>query len=135
MSLPYENNLEPKYNLSTTEIVGAMYERIEAIDKELSEEYKDGETCWAANLESEKEKLENAITELEGEEECKFCQTYGYNKFDYTKIDVVMQISDYNKRDYGNEIPRKKYVYSYDLNFCPVCGKKIENAGKYTIKE
>lgn len=42
-----------------------MYRRIEAIDAELEEEYKDGETVWASNLECERETLENKICELE----------------------------------------------------------------------
>ncbi len=42
-----------------------LYKRIEEIDAELSAEYKDGETNWTANLECERERLENAICILE----------------------------------------------------------------------
>lgn len=42
-----------------------IYQRIRKIDRELKSEYADGETCWAANLEAEKEKLENAICIME----------------------------------------------------------------------
>lgn len=34
--------------------------RMLEIENELREEYKDGETCWAANLEVEYETLEDA---------------------------------------------------------------------------
>lgn len=44
-----------------------MYARIEEIDEELEQEYKDGETSWAANLEAEREELEEQIAELEEE--------------------------------------------------------------------
>ena len=39
--------------------------QLEEIDKELELEYKDGETCWAANLEAERERTEEAICLLE----------------------------------------------------------------------
>lgn len=45
--------------------IDEMYQRIEAIDKMLEKEYKDGETCWAANLEAEKEVLESTICIME----------------------------------------------------------------------
>ena len=45
-----------------------LYERIEEIDKELELEYKDGETCWAANLEVERERTEEIICLLEENE-------------------------------------------------------------------
>jgi hypothetical protein len=45
-----------------------LYKRIEEIDKELRLEYKDGETCWAANLEAERERIEEVICILEENE-------------------------------------------------------------------
>lgn len=45
-----------------------LYERIEEIDKELEFEYKDGKTCWAANLEAERERTEEVICLLEENE-------------------------------------------------------------------
>ena len=48
--------------------VKKLYERIEEIDKELELEYEDGETCWAANLEAERERIEEAICILEENE-------------------------------------------------------------------
>ena len=42
-----------------------LYARLDEIDKELENEYKDGETCYAANLEVEKERIEEAISILE----------------------------------------------------------------------
>ena len=48
--------------------VKKLYERIEEIDKELEFEYEDGETCWAANLEAERERIEEAICILEENE-------------------------------------------------------------------
>lgn len=45
--------------------VKELYKRIEEIDKELTLEYKDGETNWASNLEAEKERLEEIICNLE----------------------------------------------------------------------
>ena len=45
-----------------------MYKRIEEINKELKLECEDGETCWTANLEGEKERIEEAICILEENE-------------------------------------------------------------------
>ena len=45
--------------------VKELYKRIEEIDKELTLEYRDGETNWASNLEAEKERLEEIICILE----------------------------------------------------------------------
>lgn len=45
-----------------------LYERIEEIDKELELEYEDGKTCWAANLEAERERTEEVICLLEENE-------------------------------------------------------------------
>lgn len=42
-----------------------MYKRIDQIDMELEQEYADGESVWASNLECEKEELEEQIAELE----------------------------------------------------------------------
>lgn len=44
-----------------------LYAMIEKIDKELKEEYKDGETNWAANLEVIREEIETAICLMEEE--------------------------------------------------------------------
>ena len=48
--------------------VKELYKRIEEIDKELTLEYEDGETHWAANLEVEKQRLEEVICILEENE-------------------------------------------------------------------
>lgn len=45
-----------------------LYEKIKEIDKKLELEYEDGETCWAANLEAERERTEEAICLLEENE-------------------------------------------------------------------
>lgn len=45
-----------------------LYERIANIEEELEQEYQEGETNWAANLESEKEHIEEAICILEENE-------------------------------------------------------------------
>lgn len=45
-----------------------LYERLEEINKELMLEYNDGETNWASNLETEKERIEEAICILEENE-------------------------------------------------------------------
>lgn len=42
-----------------------LYKRIKEIDTELTLEYESGETCWAANLESERERIEEAICIME----------------------------------------------------------------------
>ena len=45
--------------------IQTLNQRIQEIDQELAAEYEDGETCWAANLEAERERLENAVCILE----------------------------------------------------------------------
>lgn len=49
--------------------VKQLYARLEEIDRELALEYEDGETCWAANLESERERIEAEICMLEEREQ------------------------------------------------------------------
>lgn len=45
--------------------VKELYARIDEIDKVLEEEYKDGETVYASQLECQLETLEDAICEIE----------------------------------------------------------------------
>ena len=63
--------------------VNELYKRIEEIDKELELEYEDGDTDWAANLEAEKERIEEIICILEKiEYEKRKMECCGYGKSD-----------------------------------------------------
>ena len=67
-------------------VIEELYSRIYEIDIELEGEYEDGETCFAANLEVERERLETVICILEEEELDKVSKIYVTNiKWDAPK--------------------------------------------------
>ena len=45
--------------------IDSLYKKIDKIESDLTEEYKDGETVWASQLEITKERLEKTICFLE----------------------------------------------------------------------
>ena len=63
----YSYLTKQEYDNTAREMLKKLYERLKQIDDELTLEYEDGETCWAANLEAEYEQTEELICKIESE--------------------------------------------------------------------
>lgn len=61
----YNYLTEAEYDNTAKELLKNLYQRLDQIEAELKLEYKDGETCWAANLEAEYERIEELICKIE----------------------------------------------------------------------
>ena len=61
----YSYLTEEEYENTMQIALQRAYKRLEEIEKELQLEYEDGETCWAANLEAESERIEELICKYE----------------------------------------------------------------------